>query len=122
VLVALGVPVVLGGPLSPVAIGLLAANLAISIGFGLVRGRSERLWRSSDGVIWRRSTRRTAMLWAGTVVARVAAAGAAVALGVHTPFGGELELFLGISLAAQYAVVAARCGLIGRSEPLPAAN
>jgi hypothetical protein len=62
------------------------------------------------------------MLWAGTVVARVAAAGAAVALGVHTPFGGELELFLGISLAAQYAVVAARCGLIGRSEPLPAAN
>ena len=122
VLVALGTPVVLAGPLGAAAIGLVAVNVVISVGFGVLRGRSERLWRSADGVIWRRSTRRTAVLWLATVAARVAAAGAAVALGVHTPFGGELELFLGISLAAQYAVVAARCGFVGRGAPLPVAG
>ena len=122
VLIVLGAPVVLGGPLSTAAIGLLVVNLVVSVGFGVMRGRSERLWRAADGVIWRSSTRRTALLWAGTVLARVAAAGAAVALGVHAPLGGELELFLGISLAAQFAVVAARSGLVGRGAPLPVAG
>jgi hypothetical protein len=115
VLVALGFGSLLHQP--PAGAGaamLFAASVALALVLGAWRGRSERLWRGADGALWRRATVATAALWAASIAARLLALAAARALGEHTPLGGQLEIFLGLSLAAQHAVLAVRGGALPR--------
>ena len=69
------------------------------------------MWRTSEGATWRKGTPVTAALWAASIAARLIAIIVAHTLGVHSA-AGELELLLGISLAAQHVVIATRTGLI----------
>jgi hypothetical protein len=112
VLITLGAQGVAAHQLGTVALILLAANVVISVALGGLRGRSEHLWRSAGGATWRKGTPVTAALWAASIAARLIATIVAHALGVHSAAAGELELLLGISLAAQHVVIATRSGLI----------
>jgi hypothetical protein len=112
VLIALGVQSLHVHQLDTVAAALLAANVVISVALGTLRGRSEHVWRTPAGDTWRKGTSSTAALWAASIAARLIATIVARTLGVHSAAAGELELLLGISLAAQHAVIATRAGLI----------
>lgn len=122
VLVALGAQSVASHRLGMVAVGVLAANVAISLALGALRGRSERVWRTPDGTTWRKNTATTAVLWAASIAARALAVVIARALGVHGNPAGELELLLGISLAAQHAAIAIRAGLFRHAPASPATS
>jgi hypothetical protein len=100
-------------PVGALAVGALALDAAAGIALGVLRGRSLRIWQESDGTWWRKGTRSTAVLWVASIAARIAIIGGARALGVHdASAAGPLELAFGVSLAAQYAVVALRAGLL----------
>jgi hypothetical protein len=100
-------------PAGALAIAALALDVAAGIVLGVLRGRSLRVWRDGDGTWWRTGTAATAALWIASIAVRIGIIVGARALGVaDASAAGPLELAVGISLAAQYAVVALRCGLL----------
>jgi hypothetical protein len=88
---------------------LLVASALVGVALGVARGGSERVWPAADGAPMRQGTRTTALLWLLSIAVRVATipllrdAGAPAA-------AGQVELVLGISLAAQHTVLIARSG------------
>ena len=122
VLVGLGLQGTLAHHLGATGAVLAGVSLAVSAGLGALRGRSERVWRTADGTLFRQGTKVTAGLWLLSIAIRLVAVGLDRAAGVHTPTGPALELFLGASLAVQHAVIASRAGLIGPLGTLRAAR
>ena len=116
VLIGLGtLQLVSAPPSGALVLGVLALDAGAGIVLGALRGRSIRVWRASDGTWLRKGTTATALLWAVSIAARVAIVALARILGVHdAAAAGPLELAFGASLAAQYAVIGRRCGLVGR--------
>ncbi len=113
-LIGLGIEAFAGRPpIGALGIALFAANAAVSVGFGAWRGHSERIWRTANGAAWRQGTTATAALWAASIASRLIAVAVARALGDHSPATGQLELLLGLSFAAQHAVLAVRSGATG---------
>jgi hypothetical protein len=99
--------------------GALAIGAAIGIGLGALRGRSVLVWQDTGGTWWRRGTRTTAALWVGTIAVRIGVIVGARLLGDHdATSSGSIELALGVSLAAQFAVIALRCGLVDLAPSL----
>jgi hypothetical protein len=85
-----------------------------------LRGRSALVWQDADGTWWRRGTRTTAALWIGTIAVRIGTIVGARLLGDHdATSAGAIELALGVSLAAQFAVIALRCGLVDAGSAIP---
>jgi hypothetical protein len=112
VLIALGLQTFSAGPPTTAAgIAVFAVSVLVSIGVGVLRGRSERIWHTANGAPWRQATSRTALLWAASIAARVVALLIARAAGDHSPATAQVELLLGLSFAAQHAVLARRAGL-----------
>ena len=92
---------------------LFAVTVAAGIGLGALRGRSERIWFTSNGAPWRQATTRTALLWSASLAARLLALLIARAASDHSPATAQIELLLGLSFAAQHAVLASRADLLG---------
>jgi hypothetical protein len=100
-------------PSGDLATGAIVLETLVGIGLGVLRGRSVLVWRDESGTWWRRGTLQTALLWGCTVAVRIAIIVGARALGDHgATRSGPLELAFGVSLAAQFAVIAERCGFI----------
>ena len=103
--------------LTPAGVVVLAASLAVSVGFGYVRGRAMPVWRDGDGGIWRRGGRVVFLLWLATLAARVVVDGFGQVV-LHEPFNLDaLWLGFGVTLAVQHFVT----GVRGRRLPVPTA-
>jgi len=90
-------------------LGLLALSAAVSIGLGVWRGQTIRVWREADGTWWRQGSVLTLVLWGVLIVARGLLYGLDAALGHREASDlGAILLTLAFSFAAQNAVMAAR--------------
>ena len=90
-------------------LGLLALSAAVSIGLGVWRGQTIRVWREADGTWWRQGSVLTLVLWGVLIVARGLLYGLDAALGHREASDlGAILLALAFSFAAQNAVTAAR--------------
>ena len=110
----------------PADLGLLALSAAVSVGLGVWRGQTIRIWRAADGTWWRQGSVRTLALWGALIVARGLLYGLDTAVGHREASGlGAILVALALSFAAQNAVSAARMNaapLLTGSQPGPAAE
>ncbi len=116
VLIGYGALVTAATPAGPVAAraAVLAVELLISVGFGLARGRTMRVWRDPAGTAWRQGNARTFLLWVLTILSRLGLA-ALAEVAFQLPFNpGSALLGFGVTLAAQQVVI------LARSRTLPA--
>jgi hypothetical protein len=100
-------------PATAASVALLAVGATTAIALGILRGVSERVWHAPDGSALHQSTIVTLLLWVATVAVRGIVIVAERTLGVHVDVAAEIELVCGASLAAQFAVVSWRAGLLG---------
>jgi hypothetical protein len=107
-------------------LGLLALSAALSVGLGVWRGQTIRVWRAADGTWWRQGSVRTLALWGALIVARGLLYGLDAATGHREASGlGAILVTLALSFAAQNAVTAARMNAaqpLTMSESEPAAG
>ena len=90
-------------------LALLAISAAVSIGLGVWRGQTIRVWRDADGTWWRQGSALTLVLWGALIVARGLIYGAGVAVGHREATNlGAILVVLALSFAAQNAVTALR--------------
>ncbi|MEV5572923.1 hypothetical protein AB0L06_22995 [Spirillospora sp. NPDC052269] len=89
------------------SIGLLAVEAVVGLLLGAMRATTMRLWREPDGSLWQRGGGLTIVAWIASIAVRIGLIGIAYAVGVHTG-SGNLIAFLGLSLLAQYAILAMR--------------
>ena len=94
---------------SAVDVALLAASALASVGLGLWRGATVQVWRDQAGVWWRRGSWRTLALWGALFAVRGVTYAVAYATGHREASAlGLLLVFLGVSFAAQNAVIGLR--------------
>ena len=108
-------------------LALLAISAAVSIGLGVWRGQTIRVWRDADGTWWRQGSALTLVLWGALIVARGLIYGAGVAVGHREATNlGAILVVLALSFAAQNAVTALRMNAgqpLGGDQPAgPAAR
>ena len=77
------------------SVGLLLVSVVISLGMGAVWGRTVRVWRDSESMVWARGTLATLGVWIGLMAVRI---------GLYTVGGG---LHVHQSLNALYVSLAA---------------
>ncbi len=111
----------------PADLALLAVSAVISIGLGIWRGQTIRVWRDADGTWWRQGSALTLVLWGALIVARGLIYGAGVAVGHREATNlGAILVVLALSFAAQNAVTALRMNAgqpLGGGQPAgPAAR
>lgn len=100
-----------GADLAFILVGAL-----VSIGLGLWRGGTIRVWRESDGVWWRAGSRSTLYLWGAMLAVRAVLAAVAASTGHKAADGlGPILFSLALSFAAQNAVIATH--MTGASTP-----
>jgi hypothetical protein len=111
----------------PADLWLLAVSAVISIGLGIWRGQTIRVWRDEDGTWWRQGSVLTLILWGALIVARGLIYG--IGVGVHHREAtnlGAILVVLALSFAAQNAVTALRMNaaqpLSGAQPTAPAAH
>ena len=93
----------------PADLALLAISAVISIGLGVWRGQTIRVWRDADGTWWRQGSALTLVLWGALIVARGLIYGAGVAVHHREATNlGAILVTLALSFAAQNAVTALR--------------
>ena len=101
----------------PADLGLLAVSAVISIGLGIWRGQTIRVWRDADGTWWRQGSALTLVLWGALIVARGLIYGVGVGVGHREATNlGAILVTLALSFAAQNAVTALR---MTAAPPLP---
>ena len=113
----------------PADLALLAVSAALSLGLGVWRGQSIKVWRDADGTWWRQGSVLTLVLWGVLIAARGLLYGVGVAVGHREASGlGAVLVTLALSFAAQNTVTALRMNaappLPGgqRAEPVPGRN
>ena len=110
----------------PADLALLAVSAVISIGLGIWRGQTIRVWRDADGTWWRQGSALTLVLWGALIVARGLIYGAGVAVGHREATNlGAILVVLALSFAAQNAVTALRMNAgqpLGGGQGGPAAR
>ena len=89
----------------------LAVSVVLAVGVGLARGMTTHLY-VRDGSLWERYGLATLAVWVGTVLLRIGCVAAARPTGVQVATR-SLVLVLGISLAAEAAVIAWRAARTG---------
>jgi hypothetical protein len=93
----------------PADLALLAVSAVISIGLGIWRGQTIRVWRDADGTWWRQGSALTLVLWGALILARGLLYGAGVAVGHREATNlGAILVVLALSFAAQNVVTALR--------------
>jgi hypothetical protein len=99
---------------SALSLALLALSAAVSIGFGMFRGRSMELF-VRDGELWERASWRTILVgWGGLIVTRACLIGLAAAWGASLAASPLwIPLLLAVTLAAQFWVEAERARASG---------
>ena len=101
----------------PADLGLLAVSAVISIGLGIWRGQTIRVWRDADGTWWRQGSALTLVLWGALIVARGLLYGVGIGVGHREATNlGAILVTLALSFAAQNAVTALR---MTAPPPLP---
>jgi hypothetical protein len=90
-------------------VALFGIGAAVSVGLGLIRGRTIRVWREPDGTWWRQGSRTTLMLWGALLAARVALAAVDHVTGhPEASNAGVILCSLALSFAGQNVVVLGR--------------
>lgn len=87
--------------------GLLAAELAIGAGMGVVWAFTTRIWRDESGTAWMKGTKATAAAWVAGITLRIGLAALGASMGVHEG-EGALMLALAVTLLIRKAIVAWR--------------
>ncbi|MDQ2845417.1 MAG: hypothetical protein M3Y77_03500 [Actinomycetota bacterium] len=105
-----------GFPTAPPGIALLLASVVVSIGFGVWRGTSMRMWLASDGVVYRRGTALTVTLWVITVTLKVVLDGWETVT-THTFTVGSIWLAMAVTLAVQQGVMLRRAKSLTPARP-----
>ena len=102
----------------PADLALLAVSAALSLGLGVWRGQTIKVWRDADGTWWRQGSVLTLVLWGVLIVARGLLYGVGVAAGHRQASDlGAVLVTLALSFAAQNTVTALR---IDAAPPLHA--
>ena len=102
----------------PADLALLAVSAALSLGLGVWRGQTIKVWRDADGTWWRQGSVLTLVLWGVLIVARGLLYGVGVAVGHRQASDlGAVLVTLALSFAAQNTVTALR---MNAAPPLPA--
>jgi hypothetical protein len=102
----------------PADLALLAVSAALSLGLGVWRGQTIRVWRNADGTWWRQGSMLTLVLWGVLIAARGVLYGVDVAVGHREASDlGAVLVTLALSFAAQNTVTALR---MNGAQPLPA--
>ena len=100
----------------PADLALLALSAVISIGLGVWRGQTIRVWRDADGTWWRQGSVLTLVLWGVLIAARGVLYGVGVAVGHREASDlGAVLVTLALSFAAQNTVTALR---MNAAQPL----
>jgi hypothetical protein len=98
------------------SVALLAGELVAAVAFGVLRAVTVRLWRESDGELWRRGTGWTLAAWLVSILSRVGFLAAGHALGLK--LGSNLFLvFLALTLIVQNLLVVWRGRRITGTAP-----
>ena len=101
----------------PDDLALLAVSAALSLGLGVWRGQTIKVWRGADGTWWRQGSVLTLVLWGVLIVARGLLYGVGVAVGHREASGlGAVLVTLALSFAAQNTVTALR---MNAAQPRP---
>ena len=110
------VGVVVGGfavPAGPWEIGLLVASLALSVIFGVIRGRYTQVWRE-DGRVYSQGTALTISLFLILVLGKFAMGTAAYFLHISDNGGfGEIMLMIALMAAFQAQIIWNRAKPLG---------
>lgn len=93
-----------GLPTAGLGVALLLVSVIVSIGFGLWRGTSMRMWRAPDGLVYRRGTALTITLWVITVTTKLVLDGYQMSA-THTFTSGPIWLAMALTLAVQQYVM-----------------
>jgi hypothetical protein len=102
----------------PADLALLAVSAALSLGLGVWRGQTIRVWRNADGTWWRQGSMLTLVLWGVLIAARGLLYGVDVAVGHREASDlGAVLVTLALSFAAQNTVTALR---MNAARPLSA--
>ncbi|MFJ6843222.1 DUF1453 domain-containing protein [Streptomyces griseoluteus] len=96
------------------SLGLLVAEVAVGLATGAGWAWTTRIWRAPDGVVWSRSTKASAAVWAGGIALRGGLFGLGHALGVRQD-SAALMLGLAATLLVRGAVTAWRASLLTSS-------
>lgn len=103
------------------SVALLAGEAAAAVAFGALRAVTVRLWRESDGGLWRRGTGWTLAAWLVSILSRVGFIAAGHALGLK--LGSNLFLlFLALTLIAQNLLVVWRGRRVTGAAPASVAS
>jgi hypothetical protein len=101
----------------PADLALLAVSAALSLGLGVWRGQTIKVWRDADGTWWRQGSVLTLVLWGVLIAARGLLYGVGVAVGHRDASDlGAVLVTLALSFAAQNTVTALR---MNAAPPLP---
>ncbi|MFF9376722.1 DUF1453 domain-containing protein [Streptomyces griseoluteus] len=100
------------------SLGLLVAEVAVGVATGAGWAWTTRIWRASDGVVWSRSTKAAAAVWAGGIALRGGLFGLGHVLGVRQD-SAALMLGLAATLLVRGGITAWRASLL-TSSPAPA--
>jgi hypothetical protein len=101
----------------PADLALLAVSAALSLGLGVWRGQTIKVWRDAEGTLWRQGSVLTLVLWGVLIVARGLLYGVGVAVGHRDASDlGAVLVTLALSFAAQNTVTALR---MNAAPPLP---
>jgi hypothetical protein len=101
----------------PAVLGLLLLSAVVSVGLGVWRGQTIRVWREADGTWWRQGSALTLVLWGALLVARGLLYGVDAAADHRDASGlGAILVTLALSFAAQNTVTALR---MNGGQPLP---
>ncbi|MFI9393945.1 DUF1453 domain-containing protein [Streptomyces bauhiniae] len=100
------------------SLGLLVAEVAVGLATGAGWAWTTRIWRAPDGVVWSRSTKAGAAVWAGGIALRGGLFGLGCALGVRQD-SAALMLGLAATLLVRGGITAWRARLL-TSSPAPA--
>jgi hypothetical protein len=99
-------------------LGFIVVGALFSIGLGLWRGNTVRVWRETDGTWWRAGTRTTLYLWGALLLVRGVLAVIADATGHKAADGlGPILFSLALSFAAQNVVIAMHMSGSGFGSP-----
>lgn len=104
------------GPARPTATGItvLLAGLAVSVVFGVLRGRTMPMWRDGTGRLYRKGGRVTLLLWLATFAARLLVGGLGLVVLGEPVNLDALWLGIGVTFGVQQIVLSRR----GRQVPL----
>ncbi|ANS68460.1 integral membrane protein [Streptomyces lincolnensis] len=102
------------------SVTLLAAELLTGLAVGAGWGWTTRIWAESDGAVWSKGTRATAIVWAVGIGLRVGLFALGAALGVHQD-SSALLLALAATLLVRSGILVRRAQSTGPAAARPPA-